>query len=334
MKSFCALNLLFLLCCVGLYSCSSDGDSFEVSKDQLKFSSEGGSKAIQVNAHNWSIIRIENKDDNLTIKGTRTLESDKRKEENRELVLADNEYGMLTSNLDHKGFSIERYASGTMEITLDKNLTLHPFSFVIYMKSGGEKKEVTVTQEPSNRYIYKSMEYSLKPGDGESAPYWDEEKSIITTIVSLKNEPSVMTVNPFDYMGASDKDKSLKERLDHSTYTSDDTSAFSFPYVNDFAPDVNFPVGVSDGKLVYSNKMIEYRADDYSNLVDYDFETSKTISVTKIEVMQYHFKFEMKKFIASYTLTLVDSKTNVERKIEGKWTMIRATGKYELVRDN
>jgi hypothetical protein len=137
---------LLLVCSFCLVSCNSD-EKFQASDTNISLPKGKKTKAIQLNTSYWSIVEILNIDGSV-MKGDiyRDMTHSQPAESNTPLALKESDEGMLKMNSLHSGFTIEKNLySKTLQLVLNENFSIHPFSFVIVLKSGDEIQKITVT---------------------------------------------------------------------------------------------------------------------------------------------------------------------------------------------
>ena len=332
-KNIVCLSLLSFVLVFGFSSCKSDDDShrnFVNGNTDFKISKEGGSARIQMNTTDWEIVKIIDKSDNSAIKGNILLgtdENDTQEEYNdTTLALQRAEFGSLIADTGKKGFLIKRYLGKTLQLAVNENYTLSPFSFVIVLRSGKATKEITVTQEASCRYQFKSIAYSLEQGDGVSPLYWYDD----TANALIKNMGSGeysydWTFSPHNAMYLMNNMSAFCT----ATFSSDDKNAFGWPSTEDNDPDVKVPIAVQDGKIVYADKTVEYNTKNKGVFTNFELPDKVPVKLSP-GINKVYFKFGMLKTIVTYTLTLTDTQTNADRQFKGKWTLVQPT-QYELI---
>lgn len=332
-KNIVCLSLLSFVLAMGFSSCKSDDDShrnFVNGNTDFKISKEGGSARIQMNTMDWEIVKIIDKSDNSVIKGSILIgndENDTQKEYNdTTLTLKADQFGSLIADLGEKSFLIKRYMGTTLQLVVNENYTLSPFSFVIVLRSGKATKEITVTQEASCRYQFKSIAYSLEQGDGVSPLYWyDDTANALTK--NVENSESVVnwTFSPHYDMYLMNNMSAFCT----ATFSSDDKNAFEWPSAEDNDPDVKVPIAVQDGKIVYADKTVEYNTKSKGVFTNFELPDEVTVKLSP-GINKVYFKFGMLKTVVTYTLTLTDTQTNADRQFKGKWTLVQPT-QYELI---
>lgn len=318
------LVICLLLCVTVLTSCSNS-DKFKVSQTNITLSKEKKTTAIQLNTTNWNIVGILNADGSA-INGDiyQDVTRDEPTKRNVPLSLTESEEGMLKSNFQYNGFTVEKMRySNTLQLILSENFSLHPFSFVIVLKSGNETQTITVTQEASNRYKYQSLTFSLQDGDGTSAPYWydnvaDEQTYKLASMVAQN-----VVLHPFD-------STIFNKEAGSAKFVSDDAGAFSWISYDDSPLEIKVPWAITNGVIEYTPHSMNYDSTDKGFLNNVNGSITEKMSPG---LNNYHFKYEMVKSQISYTLILVDVKTNEERQFKGKWMLIQPTGQFEFVRD-
>ena len=332
-KNIVCLSLLSFVLAMGFSSCKSDDDShrnFVNGNTDLKISKDGGSARIQMNTTDWEIVKIIDKSDNSAIKGNILLgtdENDTQEEYNdTTLALQRAEFGSLIADTGKKGFLIKRYMGKTLQLAVNENYTLSAFSFVIVLRSGKATKEITVTQEASCRYQFKSIAYSLEQGDGVSPLYWYDDTANALTRGMGDSEYS------YDWTFSPHYDMYLMNKMSAfctATFSSDDKNAFGWPSTEDNDPDVTVPIAVQDGKIVYAYKTVEYNTKNKGVFTNFELPDKVPVKLSP-GINKVYFKFGMLKTIVTYTLTLTDTQTNADRQFKGKWTLVQPS-QYELV---
>ncbi len=332
-KNIVCLSLLSFVLSMGFSSCKSDDDShrnFVNGDTDFKISKDGGSARIQMNTMDWNIVKIIDKSDNTAIKGNILLgtdENDTQEEYNdTTLALRRDQFGSLIADMGKKGFKIRRYMGTTFLLAVNENYTLSPFSFVIVLKSGKAIKEITVSQEASSRYQFKSIAYSLEQGDGVSPLYWyDDTANALTKKMGDSAYSYDWTFSPHNAMYLMNNMSAFCT----ATFSSDDKNAFGWPSTEDNDPDVTVPIAVKDGKIVYADKTVEYNTKSKGVFTNFELPDEVTVKLSP-GVNKVYFKFGMLKTIVTYTLTLTDTQTNADRQFKGKWTLVQPS-QYELV---
>lgn len=329
-KNIVCLSLLSFVLAMGFSSCKSDDDShrnFVNGNTNFEILKEGGSARIQMNTMDWEIVKIIDKSDNSAIKGSILIgndENDTQKEYNdTTLTLKADQFGSLIADLGKKSFLIKRYMGTTLQLAVNENYTLSPFSFVIVLRSGKATKEITVTQEASCQYQFKSIAYSLEQGDGVSALYWYDDTA--NALIKSSNYSYDWPFSPHNTMYLMNNMSAFCT----ATFSSDDKSAFGWPSTEDNDPDVTVPIAVQDGKIVYADKKVEYNTKSKGVFTNFELPDEVTVKLSP-GINKVYFKFGMLKTVVTYTLTLTDTQTKADRQFKGKWTLVQPS-QYELV---
>lgn len=317
----CLLLLLFYC----FISCSNGDKSFVETRDNIVVPSGGGAKAIQLNTPYWSIVSINDANGKPMIGTISYGYGDNLKKEYNTLLKYDGTGPdkTLTVDLPYQGFTLEKAGTNTIQLSINENFALQPFVFSIVLKSGNETKEVKITQEGQNRYKFKSIEYSINKGDGVSDSYWYDdigEQQTFTITPDIGRTINV-TLFPFDYSNLS---------FSSAQFTSDDKGAFGWINDEDTPLEVAIPCSINNGAIEYLSKKQQY--DNFEKGFLRNINGSISVAMNP-GTNKYHFKYEMKKTIISYKLTMTGAKTNKDRVFCGKWIMIQPTGAFEYVKD-
>lgn len=316
---------LFLLLFYCFISCSDNDKSFVETKGNIVIPFCGEAKAIQLNTPNWSIVSINDADGKPMLGTIYSGYGDNLKEEHNTLLKYDatGPDKTLIMDLPYQGFTLEKAGSNTIQLSIKENFAPQPFIFSIVLKSGNETKEVKITQEGQNRYKFKSIEYFINKGDGASDSYWydDIDERQTFTISSDIGRTINVTLYPFDYSNLS---------FSSAKFTSDDQGAFAWINDEDTPLEVAIPCRINNGTIEYLSKKQQY--DNFEKGFLKNINGSISVAMNP-GTNKYHFKYEMKKTVISYTLTMTGANTHKDRVFCGKWIMIQPTGAFEYVKD-
>lgn len=332
-KIIYCLFMLALISVGTLCSCSKDDatdNGFVNSKTEISIPGTGATESILLNTAEYNVVEIINLNDQSPIKGDISLGLDKDHPQqmfsDTQLALASTEYGSLKADFGEYGFTIDRYTGKTLRLSVQENKSRNPFKFAIILQAGSRTQQVTIMQEASHTYHFKSIEYSLQSGDGALDPYWYDDTAHAYKKDLGKSEISL----EWNFTPSYIMNRDTLSAMCTATFTSDDSGAFGWLSDVDSNPDVKVPVGVTGGTIRYLSKTKEYDNGNKGLLVAYPLPDFIKVLLTG-GTNTLHLKYEMQKTIISYTLTLTDLQAKNDRIIKGKWLLIQPTGKYELV---
>ncbi len=272
---------------------------------------EGGQTEIIFTGGNWKISGVINLNGNVNISGDSYSINGNPIFKNYTLKLED--LGRLETLWVNKGFSIIRNTFTSLNIIVKENSTGEDFNFVIVLESEKELKEIVVKQKKSQGYRFKSIEYMLMPGDGDSV-FVKQNGSLSFNISS----PQELSFSPFyginrnSYFGSSEDDAFIWTEADSLI--------------------VEVPSGISNGEIYYNGDESVYTnllTSKGTGFIDY------TITVTVPEgISKFSVEVQYRRTKVSYILYLLNNRTNQEKVIKGKWFEFAPTGNYTINREN
>lgn len=301
---------IFALILISLFSCSKDDVSLiNPSSSQLNFEGEGGQESISFKSGNWKIKEVINQDNNHNVFGNIYSSDGKLIEENKVLRL--DGLGSLEAIWSDKGFTIERDVETSMIVRLDENFTKENFGFIIYLESGNETKQVSVNQKPSQGYEIKSIKYTIGSSGRDSIFV---EKGNIHSFNNNSSEEHSLLLEPFNGV------------FEFSQFVSNEKGAY--PWTQTDSTMVEVPTQIIDDEVITND-----RKSPYSNEITKKESRFKENTV-EINIPQGQFKFvvelEYRKRRVSYTLQLMNNRTNENKIITGEWIETAPTGNFKI----
>ncbi|MDT0644920.1 hypothetical protein RM553_18930 [Zunongwangia sp. F363] len=304
---------LFLLLIFSLFlaSCDNDepGSSLNISSNLIEMEGEGGTTEISVTGKEWSIAEVINLNGNINISGDTYSDDGEQLLVNRQLYL--DSLGRMEALWSDKGFKITRTTATSLEIFLKENSTGEDFGFVIMVESGGEVKEITVKQKKSQGYTFEKIEFSLKENDGDSL-YIKKGDNYKFTIPSAQE----FSFSPFNGINVNKRYQFQSSEDDAFVWIKKDSVMVELPSAI-HEQEIYF----DGGKGLYTNFVVTG---------EHDFKDVMEIVTLPSGESEFSVEIEYRKRVISYTLYLINNRTNEEKKIEGKWIEHSPTGEYNV----
>lgn len=305
-------SLLVVTILVGSFmcaACSSDEPFIQPSVTAIEMEGEGGEIEVSLNDIEWSIAGVLNKQNHydVNIFGVAYSTEGEIIRDNQQLHL--NGLGKLEALWGDKGLQIVRETPSSFKLIVEENLTEEDFNFSVLLQSGNETREVIVYQSKSQGYEIENIEYSIKPEDKDSLYLATTSMSYS---FSVPNSLSGVTINPLE---------NEKSR----TYFTGTTAENIFSWLEKSPFEVKIPNSHHNNKVYYNNETSLFaRYVTESSLPNYlnqslvlDVPAGKNQLFVEAEYLKQQF---------SYTLTLINNRTQQKKTIEGKFVRIDPTG--------
>ena len=220
--------------------------------------------------------------------------------------------GKLESFWQNKGFIITRNSDNSLLVNMLENGSGENFDFAIVLKSGNETKEIAIYQKKSQGYKFESIEYFLNEGDGDSI-FIRNGTTFQFNIQTLTN------IKIYPFTGEYGEKKSYFSSLQDDAFVWTESDSLM----------VKAPSDIWNNKLIFNNGKVLYSSNITKRPFDF-INVELSVDVTP-STKQIYTEIQFRERKLSYTLNLINNRTQEKKIIQGKWIEIAPTGKTEVI---
>ena len=293
------LYFFFLIAAAGIaFTSCKKSDHTEIGPErfELEIDGEGGEHTVELGAGNWQVVRVVNNDGNQRMFGDAYTLDGKIIRRSQPLEL--DGLGRMTVSLLRRELNIIHGRPGTIQLLLGENSSGRPFSFMVVLENGRDRKEIVVEQPKSAGYSFENIEYFLEEGDGDSVYVRDQ----------------LVTYN-FDFFAPQDVEVYAfggPNVMVNSHFESDDDYAFF--WLTDEPVEVPVPAEIRDGRVFLSD---EKRA--YGNVFNEPYPSDARVTISApAGQSKYANYIEERRRTVSYKLTITNNGTGERREVGRK----------------